>query len=176
MGKPIVVVLKKSYQSLRKKTFSFASKEELQIASKEESSLYLASKEESNKGSTPVVVVPMGFGFIPSVVKTIPSVVVPTRKNDGMGHQSSVVANSPQPRSIYPFADALSNGVVNPLRKKSNQFADVSNNGVTNFNSPDQRPESIYFYQHHQDPPRPTTKLYGQKKECCSRVNYKRTS
>ena len=126
MGKPVVVVPSASKEELsiaskeelfasqEESPFSFiASKEESQIASKEESSFYFASQEEcQNKGSTPVVVVPMGFGFIPPVVNKIPPVVVPTRKNDGMGHQSSVVVNSPQPRSIYPFADALSNGVV----------------------------------------------------------------
>ena len=131
---------------------------------KEESSFLFASKEESNKGSTPVVVVPSGFGFIPPAVKTIPPIVVPTRKNDGMGHQSSVVVNSPQPGSTYQFVDALSNGVVNSLRKKSNQFANVLNNGVVTFNSPDQCPESIYFYEHHQDPPRHKTKFYRQIK------------
>ena len=93
MGKPVVVVPSASKEEL------IASKEEFQFASKEKSSFNFASKEEcQNKGSTPVVVVPMGFGFIPPVFKTIPPVVVPTRKNDGMGHQSSVVANSPQPR------------------------------------------------------------------------------
>ena len=64
-----------------------------------------------------------------------------------MGHQSFVVV-SPQPRSIY-------------------QFADVLNNGVVTFNSPDQCPESnksMDFLQHHQDPPRRTIKLYRRIK------------
>ena len=175
MGKPVVVVPSASKEELsasKEELFasqeespfsSIASKEESQIASKEESSFYFASQEEcQNKGSTPVVVVPMGFGFIPPVVNKIPPVVVPTRMNDGMGHQSSVVVNSPQPRSTYQFADALSNG-VNSLRKKSNSPDQCPESIYSNFNSPDQRPESsVYFYQHHQDPPRPKTKFYGQ--------------
>ena len=165
IGKPVVVLFA-SQEELQ-----FASKEELSIASQEESKqftskeeLLFVSKEESNKGSTPVVVVPTGFRFNSPVVKTTPPVVVsmeqnatvvtfstppvvvvPYGKNDDMGHQSSVVVNS--------------------LRKKSNQFADVLNNGVVINNSPDQCMESTnYFTQHHQDSPRPTTKLYGQIK------------
>ena len=82
----------------------------------------------------------MGFGFISPVVNSTPpvvvpmeqnatvvnfstsAVVVPARKKDGMGHQSSVVV-SPQPR-------------------RSNQFADVLNNGVVTINSSDQCPKS----------------------------------
>ena len=42
------------------------------------------------------------------------------------------------------------------------QISDVSNNGVSNFNSPDQCPESTtYFTQHHQDPPCSETTRYS---------------
>ena len=42
------------------------------------------------------------------------------------------------------------------------QISDVSNNGVSNFNSSDQCPESTtYFTQHHQDPPCSETTRYS---------------
>ena len=79
----------------------------------------------------------MGFGFISPVFNTIPpvvvpmeqnatviniltpAVVVPERKNDGMGHKSLVVV-SPHQRSSNQLADVSNNGVVvKSLRKKS---------------------------------------------------------
>ena len=76
-----------------------------------------------------------------------PVVVIAERKNDGIGHQSSVVV-SPQPKS-------------------SSQIADVSNNGVVNDNSSHQCPKSNKskdFLQHHQGPARHTAMLYRQIK------------
>ena len=78
MGKPVVVVPSASKEELsiasqEESPFSFSLKEEFQFASEEESSFLFASKEEcQNQGSTPVVVVPMGSGFILPVVNTTP--------------------------------------------------------------------------------------------------------
>ena len=128
----------------------FASKQMLLIASQEESNqfaskeeLLFTSQEKSNKGSIPAVVVPMEFGFILPVVKSTtpvvvpmeqnativnfstPAVVVPARKNDGRGHQSSVVVASQQ-RSSSQLADVSKNGVVNNswtnARSQTNQW------------------------------------------------------
>ena len=74
LGKPVVL--------------SFDSKQELLIASQEESNqfaskeeLLFTSQEKSNKGSIPAVVVPMEFGFILPVVKSTTPVVVPMEQN-----------------------------------------------------------------------------------------------
>ena len=180
--KPVVVVPIASQEESSFKFASieepnqFASQEELLIASKEESSKQFASIEESHKGfmplrQIPVVVVPMENQTSVVGNSKPPVVVVPMDKSDGMGRYSSVV-NSPQPRSTYQFADALSNGVVNSLRKESNQFDAVSNNGVVaNSSDPSPKLTTNSFLQHHQDPPRRAASAVQTSQRYCPKHN-----